>query len=65
MASNKWTLIWVAFLIVSFILITVTLYYFLVYLAKYDKYLNLFKYCQQQSKLNRDIERYKYMLKLI
>lgn len=43
--SNKWTIIWILYIMINLCPLFASLYYFRYYNAKFDSFVNLFKYC--------------------
>ncbi|KAM3134253.1 hypothetical protein pb186bvf_013673 [Paramecium bursaria] len=60
LVSDKWTELWIIFLIMSFFIICINYYTYIKYRAYYEQYLDLFKYIDNFS-LERDLEKYKIL----
>jgi hypothetical protein len=62
--KTKWNVYWIIFLTLTVIPMLISVIYYRIYKQKFDKYLNMFRYCTAH-KVNRDIDRYKSMLKVL
>ncbi|CAD8120442.1 unnamed protein product [Paramecium sonneborni] len=58
--KQDWTVIWIVFILITIILTMSEIYYYRQYNQRYDKYLGIFKFCNQ-NKLQYEIDRYKIM----
>ncbi|CAK59739.1 unnamed protein product (macronuclear) [Paramecium tetraurelia] len=56
--TKDWSIIWIIFIIITILLTLSEIYYYRQYNQRYDKYLGMFKFCNQ-NKLQYEIDRYK------
>ncbi|CAD8166698.1 unnamed protein product [Paramecium pentaurelia] len=62
--QDNWLSIWIPFLVLDFLFMSATYYYYTQYLSIYESFLNLFKFTDEIW-LNRDIERYKILINIL
>ncbi|CAD8182788.1 unnamed protein product [Paramecium pentaurelia] len=58
--TKDWSVIWITFILITILLTLTEIYYYRQYNQRYDKYLGIFKFCNQ-NKLQYEIDRYKIM----
>ncbi|CAD8075108.1 unnamed protein product [Paramecium sonneborni] len=62
--QENWQTIWIPFLVLDFVLMIATYYYYKQYLSIYESFLNLFKFTDEIW-LNRDMERFKILINIL
>ncbi|CAD8176313.1 unnamed protein product [Paramecium octaurelia] len=62
--QENWQSIWIPFLVLDFVFMLATYYYYTQYLLIYENFLNLFKFIDEIW-LNRDMERYKILISIL
>lgn len=61
---ENWTMMWIPFVVINFLLIIGAYHCYSKYLELYESFLNLFKFADEVW-LNRDIERYKILINIL
>ncbi|CAD8072172.1 unnamed protein product [Paramecium sonneborni] len=62
--SNKWSMIWIIYLMVNICPLFASLFYYRIFNSKFDQFTSLFKYCSSY-RMELELERLKYILKII